>query len=40
MATPPLPLCCGIDVSPDGRFLLYVQRERSGSDLMLVDDYR
>ena len=40
VATPPLPLCCGIDVSPDGRFLLYVQRERSGSDLMLVDDYR
>ena len=40
VATPPLPLCCGIDVSPDGRFLLYVERERSGADLMLVDNFQ
>ncbi len=40
VATPPKPLCCGIDVSPDGRFLLYVQRERSGTDLMLVENFR
>jgi hypothetical protein len=40
VAIPQKPLCCGIDVSPDGRFLLYVQRERSGADLMLVENFQ
>lgn len=30
----------GLEVSPDGRYLLYAQRERMSSDLMLVDGFR
>lgn len=30
----------GLAVSPDGHSLLYVQMDRSGSDLMMVEDFR
>lgn len=30
----------GLAVSPDGRSLLYVQMDRSGSDLMMVENFR
>jgi Tol biopolymer transport system component/tRNA A-37 threonylcarbamoyl transferase component Bud32 len=30
----------GLDVSPDGRFLLFVQLDYSGSDLKLVENFR
>jgi hypothetical protein len=30
----------GLAISPDGRWLLYSQVERSGSDLMLVENFR
>ncbi|MGH9846164.1 MAG: winged helix-turn-helix domain-containing protein [Blastocatellia bacterium] len=30
----------GLAISPDGRSLLYVQADRSGSDLMMVKDFR
>jgi len=30
----------GMAVSPDGRSILYVQADRSGSDLMMVEDFR
>jgi Tol biopolymer transport system component/DNA-binding winged helix-turn-helix (wHTH) protein len=30
----------GLAVSPDGRSLLYCQMDRSGSDLMMVEDFR
>lgn len=30
----------GLAVSPDGRTILYVQADRSGSDLMMVEDFR
>jgi hypothetical protein len=29
-----------LTVSPDGRWILYTQYDQSGSNLMLVDDYR
>jgi serine/threonine protein kinase len=34
------PLFLGLTVSPDGRWLLYSQIDRSGTDLMLVDNVR
>lgn len=30
----------GLDHSPDGRYLIYAQRERNTSDLMLVENFR
>src|SRR5262249_23639686 len=30
----------GLAVSPDGRFILYVQRDSSSSDIMLVENFR
>ena len=30
----------GLALSPDGRWLLYGQRDRSGSDIMLVENFR
>jgi len=30
----------GLAVSPDGRTLLYTRLDRSGSDLMLVENFR
>jgi hypothetical protein len=34
------PTHMGLAVSPDDRWLLYSQIDRSGSDLMLVDNFR
>jgi hypothetical protein len=33
-------LANGFSVSPDGRWVLYVPQESSGSDIMLVEDFR
>ena len=30
----------GLALSPDGRWLLYGQRDRSGSDIMLIENFR
>jgi hypothetical protein len=30
----------GLDVSPDGRYLLYTQFDREESDLMLIENFR
>ena len=30
----------GLDLSPDGRYLLYTTGKRMGSDLMLVENFR
>ena len=30
----------GLDVSPDGRWILYSQLEQAGSELMLVENFR
>jgi len=30
----------GLDISPDGRYLLYTQEKAGGSDLMLVENFR
>jgi hypothetical protein len=34
------PSLYGSSVSPDGRYLLYTKFTATGSDLMLVDDFR
>ena len=34
------PVSFGMDVSPDGRTLLYSQLDEAGSDLMLVENFR
>jgi hypothetical protein len=30
----------GLDVSPDGRYLLYAQLDDPGGDLMLIENFR
>jgi hypothetical protein len=30
----------GFAVSPDGRWILYAQRDQSGSDIMLMENFR
>jgi hypothetical protein len=30
----------GLDVSPDGRYLIYAQLDDTASDLMLVENFR
>jgi hypothetical protein len=32
--------CAGFAISPDGRWLLYAQVDLSGSDIMLVENFR
>jgi hypothetical protein len=34
------PTDLGLEVSPDGRYLLFVQLDYSGSDLKLVENFR
>ena len=34
------PVDLGLAVSPDGRYLLFAQNDLSGSDLMLVENFR
>ena len=34
------PVDLGLAVSPDGRYLLFAQNDFSGSDLMLVENFR
>ena len=36
LTKPPRP---GLDVSPDGKWLLYSQLDHAGSDLMLVENF-
>jgi hypothetical protein len=33
-------LTLGMSASPDGRYLLFTQVDESGSDLMLIKDFR
>jgi hypothetical protein len=41
IGTPPGPLGWGnIDISPDSRSILYSKMDHSGSELMLVDNFR
>lgn len=30
----------GLAISPDGRYLLYVQKDQSGSDIMMIEDFQ
>jgi WD40-like Beta Propeller Repeat len=39
LATIPRPLSSGLSVSPDEQYLLYTQFDRTGSDLMLVENF-
>ena len=34
------PVDLGLAVSPDGRYLLFAQNDFSGSDLMLVENFK
>ena len=40
LAKEPGVLNAGLALSPDGRWLLYAQLDRSGSDIMLVENFR
>jgi Tol biopolymer transport system component/predicted Ser/Thr protein kinase len=34
------PLCCGLAVSPDGKWILYGQLDQAGSEVVLVENFR
>ena len=38
--TLPKPIDLGLALSPDGRYLLFAQNDFSGSDLMLVENFK
>jgi Tol biopolymer transport system component/DNA-binding winged helix-turn-helix (wHTH) protein len=40
VAALPKPFSYSLSVSPDGRWLLYTQRDQSGSDIMLMENFR
>jgi Tol biopolymer transport system component len=40
IATLEKPFSLGISVSPDGRWLIYTQLDQSGSDIMLMENFR
>ena len=40
MERPPLTSDGGLAASPDGQWLLYTQLDNSGSDIMIVTDFR
>ena len=40
LAKEPGVLNAGLALSPDGRWLLYAQLDRSGADIMLVENFR
>jgi hypothetical protein len=40
IATLEKPFFLGLSVSPDGRWLIYSQLDQSGSDIMLMENFR